>query len=113
MLTSSIKNIIFLPPGGPNKVFLLASKLPSNASYKFLVVVLPEKLTKAKTMFSGVLNKKSLTTTDLPTPVSPVTNTLNPLNIRVYRIDLYLTVSVVGTRISKNFFCGSKSKDGT
>jgi dynein heavy chain len=37
---------------------------------------LPEKLTQASTIVSGVLTRKSLVTTDLPTPVSPVIKTL-------------------------------------
>ncbi len=83
MLRSSMKKIIFLPPGGPRRVFLLASKLPSKAACKFEVVVFPEKFTKALTYSSGVLTKKSLIITDLPTPVSPVIKRLKLENVRV------------------------------
>lgn len=107
-----MKKIIFFPPGGPNNVFLLASRFPSNASYRFLVVVFPEKLTNAYTISSGEENKKSFVITDLPTPVSPVSKTLYPLYMRVFKINLYFTVSLVGTRISKKLLFGSNSKLG-
>jgi hypothetical protein len=108
-----MKNIIFFPPGGPNNVFLFASKFPSNASYRFFVVVFPEKFTNAYTISSLVLYKKSFVTTDLPTPVSPVSNALKPLNTNTDRMYLYFIVSLVGTNISKNFLLASNSNVGT
>ena len=75
-------------------------------------MVLPEKFTKALTYSSGVFFKKSLTITDFPTPVSPVISKLKLENIKVYNRNLYLTVSPVGTNISKKLFLGSYWKSG-
>jgi len=108
-----MKNIIDFPAGGPSKVFLLASRFPSKASYKFLVVVLPEKLTQAETMSSEAVAKNPFVTTDLPTPVPPVINTLWPAPNKVERRYLYLTVSLVGTRISKKLASGLYLNPGT
>jgi len=91
---------------GASKFLRLASRLPSKASYKFLLVVFPEKFTKAGSIISVAVIRNSFTITDLPTPVSPVISTLKPVYIRVFRIYLYLTVSFVGTRISKKFTFG-------
>lgn len=73
-----MKKTIFFPAGGPRRVFLLASRLPSNASYRFLVDVLPEKLTNVanKSVDGSAVVRNSLVITDFPTPVSPVINTL-------------------------------------
>ena len=79
------------------------ARLPSNASCKFFVLVFPLKLTKVVTKVSGlILTRKSFVITDLPTPVSPIRRQFLPYFMRVDKRYLYLTVSFVGTRISKN-----------
>ena len=83
--------------------FLKASRLPSTASTRLVVVVLPEKLTNAQRRFSGEFMRKFLVMTDLPTPVSPIIKALWPFIRIVFSRNLYLTVSLVGTRISKKF----------
>jgi hypothetical protein len=77
-----------------------------------LVVVLPEKLTNAETISSDAVFKKSLTTTDLPTPVSPVIKTFLPALTKLLSKNLYFTVSLVGTKISKKLKFGSYLKVG-
>ena len=87
--------------------------MPSKASYKFLVLVLPLKFTKVVTNYSGlILMRKSLVMTDLPTPVSPIKRQFLPYFIRVCKRYLYFTVSFVGTRMSKNSTAGLYSQGG-
>jgi hypothetical protein len=58
---------------------------------------------KAERRFSGEFIKKFLVTTDFPTPVSPMIKALWPFMRILWRRNLYLIVSLVGTRISKKF----------
>jgi len=108
MLTSSMKKTIFLPAFGWSMFFLNASRLPSIASTRFVVEVFPEKLMKAERRFSGAFIKKFLVMTDFPTPVSPMMRALKPFMRIDCNRNLYLTVSLVGTKISKKFCLGSK-----
>ena len=108
MLTSSMKKTIFLPALGCSNVLLGASRFPSIASIKFVVDVFPEKLMNAERRFSGAFIRKFLVMTDFPTPVSPIMRALK-LFIRIdWSRNLYLTVSFVGTKISKKFCFSSK-----
>jgi hypothetical protein len=75
-------------------------------------VVFPEKFTKAETISSDAVFKKSFITTDLPTPVSPVIKTFLPPPNRHLSKNLYFTVSLVGTRISKKLIYGSNLNVG-
>ena len=77
------------------------------------MVVFPEKFTQADTMSSGAVAKNPFVTTDFPTPVPPVINTLWPAPNNVERRYLYLTVSLVGTRISKKLVSGLYLNPGT
>mmetsp|Transcript_8700 Transcript_8700/g.26129 ORF Transcript_8700/g.26129 Transcript_8700/m.26129 type:complete len:209 (+) Transcript_8700:8249-8875(+) len=116
MLRSSTKMHTFFSRGAPRTFFLRFSSFDSIIFWVRSDDVCAEKLRISGTSLpslAAIESRQSFAITDLPTPVSPVKSTDLLPSRYVESSQLNLTVSTVGTSMSKNGISGLYSNFGT
>lgn len=114
MFTSSMKIAIFYLARAPNRVLPFLINFDSIASCTSLALVCAEKFKKiVETLFFYFKSINRLaTSTDFPTPESPVKILGFSISIICYIMLEYFIVSIVGTRRSWKDFSLSKTNSG-